>query len=194
MIEESSVFTPHPEFKTLMYTYLFLILLGGVLWWYIPLLIFVPLLYGVIFAAIILLVFGIPAAWISLYYDSISYELTDDEIVWRRGVWFRRTGVVPYNRITNVDISQGPISRVLGIAYLKIQTAGYSPPSGGPGLLSEIRIDGRRDFNAIHGQIMDGVRNRRPISTESGYGAQEESSMLGEVRKIRQILEDIRRE
>ncbi|MEM2082887.1 MAG: PH domain-containing protein [Nitrososphaerota archaeon] len=32
------------------------------------------------------------------------YKLTEDEIIWKRGVWFKSTGIVPYNRITNIDV------------------------------------------------------------------------------------------
>jgi hypothetical protein len=61
-----------------------------------------------------------------LYYTSMWYELHDDEMRWKRGVIFRRTGIVPYNRITNIDIRQGPVMRALEISTLSIQTAGYS--------------------------------------------------------------------
>jgi membrane protein YdbS with pleckstrin-like domain len=65
-------------------------------------------------------------AWVGLYYKSMWYELREDEVSWKRGVWFRTTGIVPYNRITNIDIRQGPVMRVLGISTLAVQTAGYS--------------------------------------------------------------------
>ena len=55
---------------------------------------------------------------------------------WKRGVIFRRTGIVPYNRITNIDIRQGPVMRALDISTLSIQTAGYSGQAQ-----SEIRIE-----------------------------------------------------
>ena len=64
-------------------------------------------------------------AWVRLYYVSMWYELRDDEMSWKRGVWFRRTGIVPYYRITNLDVIQGPVMRMLGISTLSIQTAGY---------------------------------------------------------------------
>jgi hypothetical protein len=63
--------------------------------------------------------------WVRLYYVSMWYELRDDEMSWKRGVWFRRTGIVPYNRITNLDVIQGPVMRMLGTSTLSIQTAGY---------------------------------------------------------------------
>ena len=76
-------------------------------------------------------------AWVRLYYLSMWYELRDDEMSWKRGVWFRRTGIVPYNRITNLDVIQGPVMRSLGISTLSIQTAGYSGQA-----VPEIRIEG----------------------------------------------------
>lgn len=57
---------------------------------------------------------------------------------WKHGIWFRRTGLVPDNRITNLDIKQGPVMRALGISPFAVQTGGYF------GLLAvpEIRIKG----------------------------------------------------
>ena len=46
------------------------------------------------------------------------YELREDEMSWKRGVWFRTTGIVPYNRITNLDVRQGPVMRLPGISTL----------------------------------------------------------------------------
>jgi len=74
--------------------------------------------------------------WTKLYYDSMWYELHEDEMRWKRGVLFRRTGIVPYNRITNIDIRQGPVMRALDISTLSIQTAGYSGKAQ-----AEIRIE-----------------------------------------------------
>jgi membrane protein YdbS with pleckstrin-like domain len=63
---------------------------------------------GITFTGVLIL-FAIFVAWVRLYYVSMWYELRDDEMSWKRGVWFRRTGVVPYNRITNLDVIQGPV-------------------------------------------------------------------------------------
>lgn len=77
------------------------------------------------------------AIWTKLYYESMWYELHEDEMRWKRGVIFRRTGIVPYNRITNLDIRQGPVMRKLDISTISIQTAGYS----GQAQSAEIRIE-----------------------------------------------------
>jgi membrane protein YdbS with pleckstrin-like domain len=57
--------------------------------------------------------------WVVLYYKSIWYELREDEMSWKRGVWFRTTGIVPYNRITNLDVKQGPVMRFWGSRSLR---------------------------------------------------------------------------
>ena len=85
----------------------------------------------------VLILIVIVVVWVRLYYASMWYELRDDEMNWKRGVGFCRTGIVPYNRITNLDVIQGPVMRMLGISTVSIQTAGYSGQD-----VPEIRIEG----------------------------------------------------
>jgi hypothetical protein len=125
-------------------------------------------------------------AWIPLYYESITYRLTDSEIVWNRGVWFRMTGIVPYSRITNIDITQGPISRSLGIAALRIQTAGYSSQTAP---FQEIKLEGVTNFDQLRELIMSRVRGRKPVATETYDEGDVETKILEELARIRQLLE-----
>jgi membrane protein YdbS with pleckstrin-like domain len=81
------------------------------------------------------------------------YELRDDAMSWKRGVWFHRTGIVPFNRITNLDIIQGPVMRMLGISTLSIQTAGYSGQA-----VPEIRIEGIEHAEVLRELIRSLVR------------------------------------
>ncbi|MDD2778486.1 MAG: PH domain-containing protein [Methanocellales archaeon] len=185
-------FRPAQQFKMLYYIYLILGTLFGILPWYIPLVysivdvsdnapfvvtffVLVPLLALLIFVAY----------WIPKYYDTVLYKLTENEMVWRRGVWFKNTGIVPYNRITNIDIAQGPISRMLRIASLKIQTAGYSAPSGGK---AEIKIEGMEQFEELRELIMGFVRGKKPVAVET-YEEDIDSKILDELVKIRKSLE-----
>jgi membrane protein YdbS with pleckstrin-like domain len=65
----------------------------------------VLILGGIAALVIIILV------WIRLYYESMLHELLEDEMSWKRELWFRTTGIVPFSRITNLDIRQGPVMR-----------------------------------------------------------------------------------
>lgn len=179
---------PAPQFKKLYYIYLVLAFLLGILTWYIPVLLFAELIVTLILSILVLVILIFTAYWIPKFYDSMVYKLTENEIVWRRGVWFKKTGIVPYNRITNIDIVQGPVSRRLRIASLKIQTAGYSAPSGGFGSLAEIRIEGMEQFEELRELIMGFVRGRRPVAVET-YEEDINSKILNELVKIRELLE-----
>jgi len=179
-------FRPAPEFRKLYYIYFTPVLLFLVFLLVLPLTMFaVPTLFllGTMLFLPLLLVILFILYWIPKYYHSMRYKLTRDEMTWRRGVWFRNTGIVPYNRITNVDITQGPISRSLGIAALKIQTAGYS---GQTTRTSEIKIEGVREFEEMREFIMELVRGRKPVAVETYESS---DPVLGELVKIRRLLE-----
>jgi len=182
-------FKPSPQFKKLYYIYLPLAIIFAILWWYLPVLLFTPfeVKVGITIPVLATLIFV--AYWIPKYYETIAYKLTKDEIVWRRGVWFKKTGIVPYNRITNIDVVQGPISRILGIASLKIQTAGYSGPSGGFGYPAEIKIEGVEQFEELRELIMEFVKGKKPVAVETYEEENIDLKILDELVKIRKLLE-----
>jgi len=116
------------------------------------------------------------------------YELKDDEMSWKRGVWFHTTGIVPYNRITNLDIKQGPVMRALGISTLAVQTAGYSGQA-----VPEIRIEGMKHAEELRELLRTLVRY--PGTSGDGTGGalapalSMDQKILDELVKIRLVLE-----
>ncbi len=191
ILTKDGQFKPAPQFRTLYYIYAVLTIVLSVFPWYIPVVIFAPAAatyYTTIVVAIIVLpILALVMYWIPRYYNSILYTFSDTEIEWRRGVWFKKTGIVPYNRVTNVDVEQGPLSRKLRIASLKIQTAGYSAPSGAGGV-SEMKILGVEQFEELRTVIMGFVRGRKPVAVET-YEEDTSSRILEELVKIRKLLE-----
>ena len=186
-------FKPAPQFKKLYYIYLMFIIPFVVLIWYIPVIVFAPFTVIVIVSLFILLpillILVFTAYWIPKYYDSMLYKLTNTDMTWKRGVWFKKTGIVPHNRITNVDIDQGPISRGLRIASLKIQTAGYSAPSRGGFGKAEIRIEGVEQFEELRELIIGFIRGRKQVSVETYEEENINLRILNELVKIRELLE-----
>ncbi len=65
-------------------------------------------------------------AWARLAYFYYRYELTETGFRKESGVIYKRYATIPYDRIQNVDIYRGLLSRMLGLSDLQIQTAGYS--------------------------------------------------------------------
>lgn len=65
---------------------------------------------------------------------AIGYQLREDDLLFRRGIMFRRIVAVPYGRMQLVDINRGPIDRALGLSELKFVTAAASTGVVIPGL------------------------------------------------------------
>jgi len=76
--------------------------------------------------ALALLVAAAIVGFVIAYYRRFEYELTADTFDIRSGVLSRREREIPLRRIQNVDISQTVVQRVLGIAELRMETAGGS--------------------------------------------------------------------
>ncbi|HEV7184502.1 MAG TPA: PH domain-containing protein [Leifsonia sp.] len=65
---------------------------------------------------------------------SIGYRLRDDDLLFRRGIMFLRFVSVPYGRMQLIDITRGPVGRILGLADLKFVTAAAATGVRIPGL------------------------------------------------------------
>jgi membrane protein YdbS with pleckstrin-like domain len=136
-----------PELRKLYLVYLTGLITAGFLWWVIPLIvaltIFIDPFIGMIVALFTLITLSAIVAvvlyWIPKFISSVRYSLEDDRIVTDKGVWWKTKSVVPYNRITNINIYQGPISRHFGLGRLAIHTAGFSA--------DEAETEGYRNVN-----------------------------------------------
>ena len=152
---------------------------------------------AVVIAGAVVIISLVFIVWTKLYYESMFYELHGDELRWRRGVWFRTTGIVPYNRITNLDLKQGPLMRWLNISTISIQTAGYSGQA-----VPEIRIEAIEHAEELRELLRNAVRSCSSAGDGTGTGsaptvvaaepvANTGTSLLilDELKKIRALLE-----
>lgn len=82
---------------------------------------------GVPFAAlaVVALLIAVPAYQL-VYFRRFEYELTDDTFDIHSGVLSRRDREIPLRRIQNVDISRNVVQRALGVAEVRLETAGGS--------------------------------------------------------------------
>lgn len=189
------------ELKTLYYVYFGIVLLAGFLWWLIPVVVFVVLSFepwiGVTVALScfvpLLIATGITSYWIPKFHSSITYVLEDDKITVTKGVWWKTKSFVPYNRITNINIYQGPISRRFGLGKLSIQTAGFSGTSSSGAKVAEAVIFGVKNFEEIKDVIINFVRGMKPEAIEAEAETKPtkdtNQQILAELHKIRKTLE-----
>lgn len=75
---------------------------------------------------------------------SIRFALREDDLVVGRGVLFTRVVAVPYGRMQLVDVTAGPIMRMLGLAQLRLVTAAAATQATLPGL-PKAEADALRD-------------------------------------------------
>jgi len=80
---------------------------------------------------------------------AMKYLLRDDDFVFRRGVVFQRQVAVPYGRLQLVDVSRGPLARVLGLSELRLVTASASSGVVIPGIIRERALTLRDDLVAV---------------------------------------------
>ena len=157
---------------------------------YVPAVLFgeMPPIFSVLILGSTALIFILLWVWVGMYYESMLYELRDDEINWKRGVWFRTTGIVPYNRITNLDVRQGPLMRMLKISNLAMQTAGYSGQA-----VPEIQIEAIEHAEELRELIRSQIRGCASHDDGTGSaklslaptGKTTEQQILAEVQQIR---------
>lgn len=59
-------------------------------------------------------------------YDIKGYVIRKHDIVYRRGIFFRRVTTIPFSRMQHCEIQEGPLERLFGLNTLLVFTAGGS--------------------------------------------------------------------
>lgn len=57
-------------------------------------------------------------------YRAWGFEEGEDELTVKHGLMVRKLTVVPFGRVQHIDVAQGPLQRMLGLATLVLNTAG----------------------------------------------------------------------
>lgn len=135
---------------------------------------------------------------IPAYYNSLTYEIQDDEVIVRVGIITRSVKHVPYRTVTNLEVQRGPFDRLLGLGTLKIQTAGMSGQSG-----AEETLAGLPNYEEIYETVAAALRRfrtamaptqagedlpRTTVTPDATVDADTLASLLAEVRAIRALL------
>lgn len=133
------------------------------------------------------------AIWIPAFYRSLKYAIENDCIKMVKGVFWKKNITVPFTKITNVDVTQGPLQRLFNIGTINVQTAGAG---GAQGARPELVFVGIRDLEGIKETIMERVRGRIAKSDEEPEETLPDkkqpevlSQILQELSTIRQLLE-----
>ena len=112
---------------------------------------------------------------VKLDFEKRWYLVTDRSLRLREGILNLREMTITFANIQNISISQGPIQRLLGIADLRVDTAGGS---------TSTPREGKRKSQSLHTAFFRGVDNANAIREliqnrlralkDSGLGDREE--------------------
>lgn len=107
---------------------------------------------------------------IILYWRRFEYRVGANEIRIDSGILNRTHRSIPFDRIQDVDISQGPVARLLGLARVEFETGGSAGANNDDGALAAIALPRAE-------ALRDQIRARRG-SMASVAGTTEEAPPL----------------
>jgi uncharacterized protein len=94
--------------------------------------------FGWLVAAVLLAATGLLVAWYpSARYARWRWRLTDLAVELDRGVIVRQAEALPYFRIQQIDVTRGPVDRLLGLASLQVTSASASGSVTLPGIAGD---------------------------------------------------------
>jgi membrane protein YdbS with pleckstrin-like domain len=148
------------------------------------------LIAGIMIASWLLVMLPL-LAWLPAYYRTLEYEVDDDSVDGRRGVFWKRHVTVPYTKITNIDIHQGPLERKFGLGTIHVQTAGAGGQQGG---VAELRLVGIADLQGVKELISERVKGHAaqravPVAMQPAPGGA--AAPGGDTELLRAILAEL---
>ena len=97
-------------------------------------------------------------------YLTLTYHFAATEVVVRHGLVFRQERHIPYDRIDNVGLVQGPLHRLAGVAKVRLETAGSSQPE------AELEVLSLSAVEHLRGRILAGRSAPPPDAAPAGAG------------------------
>lgn len=96
------------------------------------------------------------SARVARRYRSWRYRFGPESLELRRGVWWHVATSVPYHRIQQVDVNEGPIQRHYGMVELRLRTASAGTDCSLPGV-PQADADELRSWLAERAERDDGA-------------------------------------
>ena len=145
--------------------------------------------------ALILIVVTIPLAilyaiiarfFIDKYLANLRCALTERTLDIKKGILNKTESTIPLEKITDLQLFQGPVMRFFGLHGFKVETAGQSSPTGG----SLVNIVGIVDTKGFRKAVLE-QRDRMyagaaamPVAPAAvaGFGDPQPTQLLTEIR------------
>lgn len=141
------------------------------------------MILGIVTIPIAVLYAIIARAFIDRYLANLRCALTERTLDIKKGIWNKTESTIPLDKITDLQLFQGPVMRHFGLHGFKVETAGQSSPTGG----SLVNIVGIVDTKAFRSAVLE-QRNRMNAGVSAMPVAQP-TELLSEIRDSLQRIE-----
>ena len=130
---------------------------------------------------------------LTIWIKNLKYVLEEDRIIIHKGILTKLQKNIPYRAITDFVLRRSLYDRFLGIASIRIQTAGQSQNSTG----YEGNMAGLIGWDELHQNLRNKIKTLHPVSealsvTEKVPATSESdvlSQILNELKAIRKAVE-----
>jgi len=157
-------------------------------WWNSDGIYLAQIYFFIMFLTIVIVLF------VSIYYTmTIEYQITNSEVIVKKGVLNKTVKHIPFRTITNVSSRYGPFDRIFRLGTCEIETAGKSGQQTGP----EAKIEGIKNFLTIRDEILEEIRKfKGQYTTTTELDTQEKpvleenflKAILVELKEIKAVL------
>jgi membrane protein YdbS with pleckstrin-like domain len=191
---EKLTLRPEKEQRTLWFiSWVIVFVIGTPFWIVTPFFVVDILIFFGVFLFVWLVIMILVAIWIPAAFKALEYTIDDDGVKTSGGVVWKKYVTVPYSKITNVDITRGPLQRFYNIGTIHVQTAGAS---GKQGEKAELKLAGIRDLEKVRKVIIENIKDLNypgsgRLKKEISSGGETVSKdILNELRDIKNILKE----
>lgn len=153
-------------------------------------------LYPLMFFMIIGIILLPYLAWVELKYRNYTYSISKNELVIRKGVMRVERITIPFEKVQNVNVSRSIFERILGLATLKIETAGTNPGEAEgilPGITHYHDLMDEILIRIEHAQTLIPQKTPKnlPHLSETAELMKEICALREELRKLREEKENL---
>lgn len=121
------------------------------------------------------------------YYNSLRYEIHEDEVIVHVGIVTKSVKHVPYRTVTNIVINRGILDRMFGLGTLNIQTAGMSGQTG-----AEESLVGLVNVQEVYDLVATELRRFRAGMSPTGADTDAAHPQIDESAALAAILAEVK--
>ncbi len=157
-------------------------------WLLAPVILFTCLIVTI---PIAILYYVIASFFVDRYLANMSCTLTERTLDIKKGIWNKTESTIPLEKITDLQMFQGPIMRYFDLHGFKVETAGQSTGAGGAlvnmiGIVDTVGF--RKAVLAQRDRLHDRDTGSAPRSSPHDVGVETSSEQTQLMREMRDML------